>query len=417
MTEPANLMDPAVYGAGIPIETYAWLREHDPVHWTEPYVRHFENSAIQPPPAQGFWALTRYADVSHVSRHPELFSSERGTALMGDVWPHDLWMWRQQLIHMDPPRHTHFRRVLSQAFTPRRIRELHRFIEERCTAIADDLIERGPCDFVEVVAKELPLQVVGELFGMPHEDFSLLTDWTDRIIGIDDPTSGGSPNESLLAVNELFGYVTELGEEKRRSPDGTVVSELVNSTVHLDDEADERPLTPPEINMFFFLLVIAGNETTRNALSGGVQALSDHPDQRSRLVGDPSLLETATDEIVRYVSPVIAFRRTVTADTEISGHPLSEGEKVVVFYGAANRDPAVFPDPDRFDVGRTPNHHLGFGIGTHYCLGANLARAEISALFAELLRRVPDIEVSGEPTRWHSTLVNSWKSMPVTFTA
>jgi cytochrome P450 len=417
MSVPVNLMDPAVYGAGVPVDTYAWLRERDPIHWNEPFMRSYDNSAIQPPPQRGFWALTRFADVSHVSRHPELFSSEQGTALMGDVWPHDLWMWRQQLIHMDPPRHTHFRRVLSQGFTPRRIRELHRFIEERCSAIVDELVERGPCDFVDAVAKELPLQVVGELFGMPHGDFPLLTDWTDRIIGIDDPASGGSPNEGLLAVNELFGYVTALGEEKRRSPDGTVVSELVNSTIHLEDEADERPLTPPEINMFFFLLVIAGNETTRNALSGGVLALSDHPDQRRRLVEDPSLLGTATDEIVRYISPVIAFRRTVTADTEISGHALTEGEKVVVFYGAANRDPEVFPDPDRFDVARTPNHHLGFGIGTHYCLGANLARAEISAMFAELMRRVPDIEVSGEPTRWQSTLVNSWKTMPVTFTS
>lgn len=404
--EPVNLMDPATFGRSIPHDWFDWLRENDPVHWNEPYGRDGMTHFRAVP--QGFWALTRHADVSHVSRHPEVFSSHEGGALMEDMGPEGLAMFRQQLIHMDPPEHTEFRHVLSKGFTPRRIRRLEAFIDELCRDIVDSVAPLGECDFVDMVAKELPVRVIGELFGMPRSDFAKLIDWTNRVLGIDDPE--GDFADGLAAMQELFHYVTMLGEEKRRDPDGTVISALVNS------EVDGRPMTAAEINMWFFLLVIAGNETTRNAISGGLIALTEFPDQRRKLLDDMSLLKPMADEMVRWVSPVIAFRRTALVDTEIDGHPIAEGDKVVVFYPAANRDPRVFSDPHEFDVTRDPNPHLGFGVGNHFCLGANLARAEIIAMYRELLTRLPDIEVAGPPARWHSTLVNSIKSLPCRFT-
>jgi cholest-4-en-3-one 26-monooxygenase len=258
------------------------------------------------------------------------------------------------------------------------------------------------------VAAELPLLVIAELLGVPREDRGKLFRWSNCLIGAEDPDYG-SPMDAQIAVMELFQYAMALAEKRRRDPRDDITSTLIHG------EVEGERLSTIEYNMFFFLLVIAGNETTRNAVSGGMKALCEFPRERARLLERPELIETAIDEMVRWVSPVMQFRRTATRDTELDGQRIAEGDKVVMFYGAANRDPRVFPDPQRFDVARAPNPHLGFGFGVHFCLGASLARMEMRCMFEELLRRLPDLELSGPVARLRSNFINGIKSMPVRF--
>jgi len=409
MATPIDLLDPTTFERGVPHEHFAWLREHSPVHW---HPGRKGRGQLAPGRIEidqrGFWVLTRHQDVLAVSKDPELFSSEHGTCINADLVEADLRLMQQQLIHMDPPRHTQLRKLVSRGFTPRTIGRLEIHVRELAREIVDKVARKGECDFVTEVAAELPLLVIAELLGVPREDRWKLFRWSNCLIGAEDPDYG-SPMDAQIAVMELFQYAMALAEERRRDPREDITSTLVHG------EVEGERLSTVEYNMFFFLLVIAGNETTRNAISGGMQALCEFPKERARLRAHPELFDTAVDEMVRWVSPVMQFRRTAMRDTELEGQRIAAGDKVVMFYGAANRDPRAFADPLRFDVGREPNPHLGFGFGVHFCLGASLARMEMRCMFEELLRRLPDLELAGPPTRLRSNFINGIKSMPVRF--
>jgi cholest-4-en-3-one 26-monooxygenase len=409
-TPQIDLFDAATFERGVPHEYFAWLQEYSPVHWHpgRPGRGQLAPGRIEID-QRGFWVLTRYAHVLAVSKDPELFSSERGSCLNADLVEADLRMMQQQLIHMDPPRHTQLRKLVSRGFTPRTIGRLEVRVRELAREIVDKVADKGECDFVTEVAAELPLLVIAELLGVPREDRGKLFRWSNCLIGAEDPDYG-SPMEAQIAVMELFQYAMALAEKRRRDPRDDITTTLVHG------EVDGERLSTVEYNMFFFLLVIAGNETTRNAISGGLRALCEFPKERARLLARPELLETAVDEMVRWVSPVMQFRRTATRDTELEGQRIAEGDKVVMFYGAANRDPRAFTDPLRFDVARAPNPHLGFGFGVHFCLGASLARMEMRCMFEELLRRLPDLELAGPVARLRSNFIHGIKSMPVYFT-
>jgi len=400
-----DLFSPDTFVVGVPHDAFAWLRVHEPV------------SRRSEPHGPGFWAVTRYEDVVAVSRDPELFSSWRGSALIAELPPGDLAAMRMQLIHMDPPEHTKLRQIVNKAFTPRMIATLKDHVEQLTKAIVDGVAPKGECDFVTEVAAELPLQVIAETLGVPAGDRWKLFEWSNRLIGMEDPEYGSDSlpdarTAAQVALMEMFQYAHDLAAEKRAKPAGDLCSVLVHA------EVDGERLTDIEFNMFFFLLVIAGNETTRNLISAGMQALCEHPEQRARLLADRALLPTAVEELLRWVTPVMQFRRTAMRDTELSGRRIVEGDKVVLYYGSANRDEAVFgPTAGELDVGRAPNNHLAFGFGTHFCLGASLARLEIRVMFDELLRRLPDLEPAGPVERLRSNFINGVKHFPVRFTA
>jgi cholest-4-en-3-one 26-monooxygenase len=394
----------------VPHPFYAWLREHAPVYWHEGRPGRELFPGRVEPDQRGFWAVTRHADVVEVSRNHALFSSERGSAVIADMPEIELGMIRQQLIHMDPPRHSKLRNLVNRGFTPRMIGRMEPHVRELAREIVDKLEGKSECDFVTQIAAELPLLVIAELLGVPRADRWKLFTWSNRLIGAEDPDYG-SPVDAQIAVMELFQYGAWLADQRRAEPKDDIVSTLVHANV------DGEALGGLDFNMFFFLLVIAGNETTRNAISGGMQALFEHPAERAKLAAQPKLLDTAVDEIVRWVTPVLQFRRTATRDLELGGQKIRENDKVVMYYGAANRDPRAFVDPERFDVARDPNPHLGFGIGVHYCLGASLAKLEMRIMFEELFRRIPDLEPAGPIARLRSNFINGIKSMPVRFTA
>jgi cholest-4-en-3-one 26-monooxygenase len=404
-----DLFDANTFVAEVPHAYFAWLRENAPVRWHEGRPGRELFPGLFEVEQRGFWAVTRYDDVVHVSRNHALFSSERGSAVIGDLPEMELALIRQQLIHMDPPRHSKLRNLVNRGFTPRMTRRMEPHVRELAREIVDKVAKDGACDFVTAVAAELPLLVIAELLGVPREDRWKLFTWSNRLIGAEDPDYG-SPVDAQLAVLELFQYGAWLADQRRAEPKDDIVSTLVHADV------DGEKLGGLDFNMFFFLLVIAGNETTRNAISGGMKALCEHPDERAKLVANPELLDTAIDEIVRWVTPVMQFRRTATRDLELGGQKIRENDKVVMYYGAANRDPRAFANPERFDITRDPNPHLGFGIGVHFCLGASLARLEMRVMFEELLRRIPDIALDGPVARLRSNFINGIKSMPVRFT-
>jgi cytochrome P450 len=390
-----DLLGPASFVGGQPHDVYRWLRRHDPVH------HHDE------PAGPGFWVLTRYADVKAVGRDSDTFSSvptiaiEDGEAF--DIGGH------QMMLMMDPPRHTRYRRLLNHRFTPRAAGRLEDRIEQMARDIVDAVIERGECDLVADVAGELPSLVVADLLGLPLDDGRRLYELTEII-----HTSASVQPEGaqIAAISEMFSYAADVAKAKRARPGDDV------SSVLLQSEVDGSPLDDIDFNLFFLLLVDAGGDTTRNLVAGGMLALFDHPDERARLAADvDGLLPTAMDEMLRWVSPVVYMRRTATRDTEIGGQAIAAGEKVVMYYGSANRDETAFADPDRFDVGRSPNDHVAFGGGgPHFCLGAHLARLEISAMFRQLITRMPDLSAAG-PVEWlPSNFISGPKRMPVRFT-
>ena len=393
-----DLADPGTFRIGVPHAAFALLRREAPV------FRQAEASG------RGFWAVTRYADVVAISRDPRLFSSNAGGTNIFELDGGDLELVRMMLLNMDPPRHTKYRRLVSQGFTPRRIAQLERHVREICRRIVDGIAAAGECDFVTTVAADLPLQVIAEMLGVPHADRHRVFDWSNRLIGFDDPEYQTSAADGRLAAAEMWAYANALARERREQPRDDLVSVLMHA------EVDGERLTEMEFDAFFLLLAVAGNETTRNLISGGMLALMEHPEERARLLAEPRLVPTAVEEMLRWVSPVLHFRRTATRDTELRGQRIRAGDKVVLFYPSANRDEAVFQDPDRFDVGRTPNEHLAFGIGEHFCLGASLARLEIRAMFEELLSRLPDMELAGPVDRLRSNFINGIKHMPVRFT-
>ncbi|HEY8518289.1 MAG TPA: cytochrome P450 [Candidatus Binatia bacterium] len=393
-----DLVNPDIWVEGVPHEAFRLLRRKAPVFWQEM------------PGSRGFWAITRYDDVVAVSKDPATFSSYKGGTILRDLPEEDLNNTRTMMLNMDPPQHSKYRKLVSQGFTPRRTAMLEPRIRAATTAILDAVAERGECDFVRDIAAELPLIVIAELIGVPLEDREKIFELSNRLIGFDDPEFQNSENDGKAAAMEMWMYANQLAQERKNAPRDDLVSLLMTS------EVDGEKLSEMEFDSFFLLLAVAGNETTRNLISGGMLALIEHPDERRKLIENPNLIPTAVEEMLRWVSPVSQFRRTATRDTEIRGQKIREGDKVVIYYQSANRDEDVFPDPFKFDVTRTPNNHLAFGIGEHFCLGANLARLEIRVMFEELLRRMPDIELAGPVRRLRSNFINGIKEMPVRFT-
>lgn len=385
---------------GVPHDELRWLREHDPVHWHEDLAS----------PRGGFWAVTTHADVVTVSRDSQLFSSYRRGALFEEWNDDDLALQRQMMLNMDPPQHTRQRGFVNRGFTPRMVRQLEGHVREMCASLIAEVAPRGEADFVHDIAAPLPLWVICELLGAPEEDREMLYELSNRLIGFDDPELSTSVEDGALAAAEIYAYASAMAEERLARPTADIASQL------LQPDAEGNLLTSDEFNLFVLLLVIAGNETTRTAASGGMQAMFEHPEQWRRLLSDRSLVPTAVDEMVRWVSPLNLFRRTATAATQLGGKEILEDDKVVVFYASANRDELVFPDPYRFDVGRHPNPHVGFGGGgPHFCLGSHLAKLNLRVLFEALLDAMPDIEPAGEPRRLRSNFINGIKELPVRF--
>ncbi len=418
--DDVDLWDPELFVNGVPYGTFALLRREAPV---------FLHPRSGLPP---FWAITRYADVVSVSREWSMYSSERRGALLREPPEEALETQRLMMLNMDPPRHTKLRGLINKGFTPRMVARLTPPIQQFCDDIIDAVCERGECDFVTEIAAELPLRVIAELLGIPQTDRHQIFEWSNTMIGSDDPEWQRSPEESMEAALAMYAYANELARERRDAPRGEAGDragstrppaggsppngdDLVSALMRA--EVDGERLTEMEFDVFFLLLAVAGNETTRNLIAGGMLALIEHPDQRRRLLEDPTLLDIAVEEMLRWVTPVMQFQRTAQRDTQVAGQHISEGDRVALFYVSANRDEAVFDRPDQFDVGRRPNDHLSFGGGgPHFCLGANLARLEIRLMFEALLDRLPDIELNGQPRRLRSNFINGLKEMQVRFT-
>ncbi|WP_049573644.1 cytochrome P450 [Nonomuraea sp. SBT364] len=368
------------------------------------------------PRGPGYYALVRHADILEASRAPEVFSSGQGGATNIPDMPAEFTEYFGSMINMDDPRHARLRRIVSRAFTPKMIKQFEADVESAAVKIVDDLLAKGPgCDFVTEVAARLPLKIICDMMGIPERDYGFVFDRSNIILGGFDPEYTGPDlnqlaERLLTAGMELQQLVQDLAAHRADHPTGDLTSSLVNANI------DGEQLTLQELGSFFILLVVAGNETTRNAISHGLRLLTTNPGQRALWLEDPEArTATAVEEIVRLAAPVNFMRRKVTRDHVMNGHLYRKGEKVVLYYWAANRDPEVFEDPERFDITRHPNPHVGFGgPGPHFCLGAHLARREITVMFRELLRRVPGIE-GGSPDRLHSSFINGIKHMECTF--
>jgi len=393
-----DVYDLDTYQRSIPHDVFATLRRESPVHFTNI------------PESQGFWAITKHADVVAISKDPRTYSSARGGTNLFDLPPEELSIVQMMMVNMDPPKHTKFRNLVSKGFTPRMIAQLEPLIRKAAVRTIDAVAKRGECDFVPSIAGDLPLIIIADLMGIPQDDRPKVFDWSNRLIGFDDPEFQTSLQDGKVAAGELWMYANALATQRREKPELDLTSVLVQASV------DGEKLSEMEFEAFFLMLAVAGNETTRNAISGGMLALVQHPEQRELLLKDPSLIPSAVEEVLRWVTPVIHFRRTVTRDVELRGQKLREGDKVAVFYPSANRDEEVFKDPFNFDVRRTPNEHLSFGVGQHFCLGASLARLELRLIFEEILNRLPDLELAGDVRRLRSNFINGIKSMPVRFT-
>ncbi|MEV4246280.1 cytochrome P450 [Streptosporangium canum] len=394
------------------MEAFRRLRELDrPVFVREnkiPFVGH----------GPGYHALVRHADVSEASRNAGVFSSEPTANSVVDM-PRWMAVYFGSMINMDDPRHARLRRIVSRAFTPRVLSKMEEDLQRAATRIVDEAIAEGPGDFVAQIAARLPVQVICDMMGIPPELHPRVLRATNIILGnADSEYTGIDPEltrwnvgrglvKLMAAGRELNRLAARLGRRRRGDSTGDLTSMLVNG---------EESLTPQELGSFFILLVVAGSETTRNAISHGLKLLTDHPDQRELLVDDfDGHIPGAVDEIIRYSTPVIQFRRTVTREYEMGGQAYRKGDKVLLFYNSANRDEAVFADPDAFDITRHPNPHVGFGgPGPHYCLGAHLARREVTVMFRELLTRMPAIRAAGEPSYLLSNFINGVKHLPYT---
>ena len=366
------------------------------------------------PPGPGFWALSRHADILHAGTHPKLFCSGRGATSIADI-PTEFLEFFGSMINMDAPKHGRLRRLVSTAFTERLLSRVEHEVQEASSRVIDAVSEKGECDFVTEIAAPFPIRIICEMMGIPESQHGFVFEQTNIILGLGDPEYtpdtvdlGAQLMGSGAALAELM---KDLRKQRLAQPTEDLTSVLVQA------EIDGDRLTEQEMGSFFILLVAAGNETTRNAISHGMKALSDFPDQRRVWAADfEGVAPTAVEEIVRWASPVIFMRRTATGDTEIGGQKVREGDKFLLFYNSGNRDEAVFADPYRFDVRRDPNDHVGFGGGPHFCLGANLARREITVMFREIFRRLPDLEISGEPERLFSAFIHGIKHMPCRFT-
>lgn len=413
-----DLSDVDVFLRGEHHAAFKTLRNEAPVHWNE---RSW---------GPGFWNITKYSDLIQVSVDHATFVSGKGIILdndgkrtmrernlegtsgggIGYMDPRG-----NMMIMTDPPRHTLLRQIVNKGFTHKSVRAMEPYLRKLVTRIVDDVIERGECDFVMDISRRLPLEVICEMVGVPEGDWEAMFDLTNRALGFDDPEFAVDDTnitvDDIQRSMELFQYMGTLIEQRRKDPREDVLTVLVNT------EVDGQTLNDGEIFLMFLLLIIAGNETTRNAASGGMLALMDNPDERQKLIDNPDIMPMAIEEIVRWTSPVMHFERVATKDTEIRGQRIREGDEVTLWYPSANRDEDVFGDTgDRFIVDRKPNEHIAFGKGEHFCLGANLARFELRVLFEELMRRIPVMELTKEPERLRSNFIGGIKRMPVRFT-
>jgi cytochrome P450 len=403
--EEASLVHPDFFVEhGYPHEVWTRLRREDPVCW-------WDRTEGTP-----FWAITRYDDIVTIGKRPEQFAS--GPRLVISHLPDRPrpTVFPATLIGMDPPEHGAFRQMVSKRFTPNALRRLYPSIERIGKQIVDDLTERdssGECDFVERVSAPLPIAVIAWMLGVPESDWRLLFDWTNRTIGAGDPeyqAEGDSAAETARAATlELFQYFSVLIEEKRKRP----ADDLVSLFTRLEFEG--KPLAREQVLGWCFLIVLAGNETTRNATSGGMLAFVEHPDELRRLQRDPGLLSSAVEEVLRWTSPIIHFARTATADFELRGKKIRTGDRVALFYPSANRDEQIFDDPFGFRIDREPNRHLAFGIGEHFCLGAHVARTELQIAYRHLLPRIERVELAGPVERLRSNLVGGIKHLPIRY--
>ncbi len=381
---PVDFLDVDFYVSD-PWDTYAWLRSHAPAYWHE---------------GNQLWAVTRYQDLVHVSTHPELFCNGEGyrPGMGADA----------SLISTDPPRHTEMRRLINKGFTPRMVAQMEDHVRGIVARTLDAVAPRGECDFVEDVAVPLPMLVIAELLGLPLDDWQRLQHWSDDMnVG-----SAVYPLErAMKAYVEYCEYFEKIHAEKLAHPGEDLISKLIHSDI------DGERLGYDDVLRTTLLLLVGGNETTRNTIAGGLLALLEHPEQWRRLVAEPARLPMAIEEMLRYVTPIMNFRRTATRDVELAGQTIRAGQAVLILHSSANRDDTGFARPDAFDIGRDPNPHLAFGIGTHFCLGANLARLEIRVMYEELIRRLPGIRLvpGAAVTRYPSTFIRGWSSMPVEF--
>jgi methyl-branched lipid omega-hydroxylase len=364
----------------------------------------------------GFYALTRYDQITEVSRNPLTFSSEPSAASLDDP-PPQVRELVGSMISMDDPRHARLRRIVSRAFTPRMIKRVNSDVAVLAARIVDALIERGPCDFVTEAATPLPLKIICSMMGVPDSEYDSVTDATNHFIAaLGDPDYAGPAGEDrstimVEKVSYLHDLMHRLATERRARPADDLITTLVSADV------DGEALNDQELGKFFVLLVAAGNETTRNTIAHGLALLTEHPDQRAMLLEDlEGRLPGAVEEIVRYATPVTWMRRNLTSDAEVLGHTYRAGDRVILYYNSANRDEAVFADPYTFDITRSPNRHVGFGgPGPHFCLGAHLARREVTVMLHELLTRVPGIHATAKPIRQRTSFVNGVVSLPCAF--
>ncbi len=409
-----NLQDPRLFMNDQAHDAFRVLRAEAPVHW---------NPGTEQ--LNGFWSVTKYADILQVSRHPELFISSKGIAGSGlralDATGTQANQGNVSIITMDPPRHVKMRRLVNKGFTPRAVNAMEPQIRQVTNEILDGIAGRSSCDFVLDVSSQLPLAVICGMMGLERDVWPLMFELTNSVLGSGDPEyQADVPEEergsgeaarrtAMMGRMRMVEYFREVLERRRREP-GTDLPSIL-----LESEVDGEKLTEGDILAFCFLLILAGNETTRNAISGGLVAFSQFPEQKRRLLSDWSLVESAVEEICRWTSPLHHMSRVATADTEIRGQRIAAGDRVIMWYPSANRDEEVFADPYTFDITRDPNEHLAFGIGEHFCLGAGFARKEIRVMFEELFRRFPNIEVTAPPDRLRSNFINGIKHLQVAY--
>lgn len=402
---PINLASPDTYTHGVPFAEFARLRREQPISWQ-----------VDPDNGVGYWAITRRDHVDFISKSPELFSSSARTCFYAERDDAQIEMMRNLLINMDPPDHVKYRRIVRNAFTPKAVDSYEPRFREIARDIVDRVLPKGRCEFVAEVAAELPLIAICELMGIPIEDRHEFFEWTNRMIGADDPELAVSREDIAAAHFNVFQYGRKLAELHRQSPRSNIVGVLLDGTVQ------EEHLSDIEFCNFFLLLVVAGNETTRTVTTHGMRLLLEHPEQYRKLQQDPSLVEAAVEEFLRYHPAVIQFRRTVMQDVELDGVRMKQGDKVVMFYPSANRDELIFPQADTFDIERDfrdgiRNEHRAFGIGEHFCLGSHLARLELKIIFEEIVRRIHEPRLDGEVRWMRSNLITAVKSMPIAFRA
>ena len=386
---------------GIPHEQFMWLRREAPAFWHE----------SDDPAVPGFWALTRHADVQAANRDIERFSSQRGGVFLNVQTDEQRDLFRS-IIETDRPEHTRLRRLVNRGFTPRAITQFEASYRQAVRGVLADVVARGTFDWVTEVATVLPAFAISELLGVPVEDRSQVTAWTNTISGANDPEFAveGDADAPMNAAIALYTYGTQLAEQRRAEPQDDIVTSLIT-------EVDDDALGAHEFEIFVLALAVAGNETTRTAMSQGMLALLDNPDQMALLRSDPGIAPTAADEIIRWSTPIVYFRRTATCDLNMHGVTIREDDPVALYFLSANYDDAVFEDPHQFDVTRAPNPHVSFGGGgPHHCLGAHLARFEISVLLEELLAHAGSIEQAGDAVRLRSSWINGLKHLPVTVT-